>query len=139
MGPRLFSRLWYEHTLENWSAEELTPNWEHATIVSLSIEIVRFECKSLCLYIPSTRTDYIGDIANFISMSDKPKIRVGTDSFAKLLLESNVFVDKSMFIQEFLEESSGDVVLITHPRRWGKSLSMDMLGCSREIAVDLLK
>ncbi|MEM7383290.1 MAG: hypothetical protein AAF400_03185 [Bacteroidota bacterium] len=40
------------------------------------------------------------------AMSTKLKICIGTDSFAKLLLTSNVFVDKSMFIQEFLEESS---------------------------------
>ena len=60
-------------------------------------------------------------------MNTKPEIPVGTDSFAKLLLQSNVFVDKSMFIKEFLEASSGEVVLITRPRRWGKSLNMDML------------
>ena len=70
------------------------------------------------------------------TMSNKPKIYVGTDSFAKLLLESNVFVDKSLFIQEFLEESGGDVVLIARPRRWGKSLNMDMLRCFLEIEVD---
>ena len=69
-------------------------------------------------------------------MRTKPRIYVGTDSFAKLLLESNVFVDKSLLIQEFLEESGGDVVLITRPRRWGKSLNMDMLRCFLEIAVD---
>ena len=69
-------------------------------------------------------------------MSTKPKIRVGTDSFAKLLSVSNVFVDKSLFIQEFLEESGGEVVLITRPRRWGKSLNMDMLRCFLSIEVD---
>ncbi|MEM7383027.1 MAG: AAA family ATPase [Bacteroidota bacterium] len=59
-------------------------------------------------------------------MSTKLKICVGTDNFADLLLSSNVFVDKSMFIQEFLEESGSKVVLIVRPRRWGKSLNMDM-------------
>ena len=69
-------------------------------------------------------------------MSTKPKIHVGTDSFAKLLSVSNVFVDKSLFIKEFLEESGGEVVLITRPRRWGKSLNMDMLRCFLSIEVD---
>ena len=69
-------------------------------------------------------------------MSTKPKIRVGTDSFADLLLASNVFVDKSLFIQEFLEDSGGKVVLVTRPRRWGKSLNMDMLRCFLSIEVD---
>ena len=63
------------------------------------------------------------------------KIKIGTDDFAKLLLESTVFVDKSLFIKEFLEDNS-DVVLLTRPRRWGKSLNMDMLGRFLEIEVD---
>ena len=60
------------------------------------------------------------------TMNPQPEIPVGTDNFAKLLSQGNVFVDKSMFIQEFLEASSGKVVLITRPRRWGKSLNMDI-------------
>ncbi|MEL6152487.1 MAG: AAA family ATPase, partial [Bacteroidota bacterium] len=60
---------------------------------------------------------------------------VGTDDFAKLLLESQYFVDKSLFIKEFLEDS-GEVALITRPRRWGKSLNMDMLGRFLAIEVD---
>ena len=63
------------------------------------------------------------------------KIRVGTDNFAKLLLKSDVFVDKSLFIKEFLEDG-GDVVLITRPRRWGKSMNMDMLARFFAIEVD---
>ena len=69
-------------------------------------------------------------------MNNNPEINVGTDNFAKLLLQSNVFVDKSMFIKEFLEASSGEVVLIARPRRWGKSLNMDMLKCFLTIEVD---
>ncbi|WP_375326443.1 AAA family ATPase [Candidatus Tisiphia endosymbiont of Nemotelus uliginosus] len=64
-----------------------------------------------------------------------PKMRVGTDDFKTLLLNSEVFVDKSLMIKEFLEDS-GDVILITRPRRWGKSLNMDMLKKFFEIEVD---
>ena len=70
------------------------------------------------------------------TMSIEPEIPVGTDNFAKLLSQGNVFVDKSMFIKEFLEASSGEVVLITRPRRWGKSLNMDMLQRFLSIEVD---
>ncbi|MEO1219539.1 MAG: AAA family ATPase [Bacteroidota bacterium] len=67
--------------------------------------------------------------------SERPKICTGTSSFAEIVLESDVFVDKSLFIQEFLE--SGDTVsVITRPRRWGKSLNMDMLKCFLSIEVD---
>ena len=69
-------------------------------------------------------------------MSIEPEIPVGTDSFADLLLSGNIFVDKSMFIKEFLEESGDKVVLITRPRRWGKSLNMDMLRRFLSIEVD---
>lgn len=62
-------------------------------------------------------------------------IRLGTDDFTKLLLESQVFVDKSLFVQAFLEDS-GKVALITRPRRWGKSLNMDMLKRFLAMAVD---
>ncbi len=63
-----------------------------------------------------------------------PKMRVGTDDFKTLLLNSEVFVDKSLMIKEFLEDS-GDVILITRPRHWGKSLNMNMLGKFFEIEV----
>ena len=69
-------------------------------------------------------------------MNPEPEIPVGTYNFAKLLLQGNVFVDKSMFIKEFLAASSGEVVLITRPRRWGKSLNMDMLQRFLSIEVD---
>ena len=71
-----------------------------------------------------------------ITMNIQPEIPVGTDNFDDLLLSGNVFVDKSMFIKEFLEASSGKVVLITRPRRWGKSLNMDMLQRFLSIEVD---
>lgn len=63
------------------------------------------------------------------------KVHVGTDRFDKLVVESDVFVDKSMFIKEFLE-SGDEVSLITRPRRWCKSLNMDMLRCFLTIEVD---
>ncbi|MEO1219372.1 MAG: AAA family ATPase, partial [Bacteroidota bacterium] len=69
------------------------------------------------------------------SSSIQPKICTGTDRFDKLLLKSDVFVDKSLFIKEFLE-SQEEVTLITRPRRWGKSLNMDMLKRFLNIEVD---
>ena len=65
----------------------------------------------------------------------KPTIIVGTDDFQKLLFKSNVFVDKSLLIKDVIEDS-GDVILIARPRRWGKSLNMDMIKRFLEIEVD---
>ncbi|WP_425360431.1 MULTISPECIES: AAA family ATPase [unclassified Candidatus Tisiphia] len=69
------------------------------------------------------------------NVDDQPTMLVGTDDFKKLLLNSKVFVDKSLMIKELLADS-GDVILITRPRRWGKSLNMNMLQKFFEIEVD---
>ncbi|WP_375331408.1 AAA family ATPase [Candidatus Tisiphia endosymbiont of Oplodontha viridula] len=65
----------------------------------------------------------------------QPKMLVGSDDFYDLLINSDIFVDKSLMIKELLEDS-GKVILITRPRRWGKSLNMDMLCKFLEIEVD---
>nr|WP_253307710.1 AAA family ATPase [Rickettsia endosymbiont of Ceutorhynchus assimilis] len=64
-----------------------------------------------------------------------PRMIVGTDEFYDLVINSDVFVDKSLMIKELLEDSS-KVVLITRPRRWGKSLNMNMLQKFFEIEID---
>ncbi|MCC8416089.1 MAG: ATP-binding protein [Rickettsia endosymbiont of Gnoriste bilineata] len=72
---------------------------------------------------------------NKIDANYQPTMLVGTDDFKKLLLNSNVFVDKSLMIKELLV-NTGDVTFITRPRRWGKSLNMDMVRRFFEIEVD---
>lgn len=64
-----------------------------------------------------------------------PKTRTGIEDFKKLLFHSNLFVDKTLFIKEILE-NSGDAILITRPRRWGKSMNLSMLKYFLEIEVD---
>ncbi|WP_341793693.1 AAA family ATPase [Rickettsia endosymbiont of Ceutorhynchus obstrictus] len=64
-----------------------------------------------------------------------PRMIVGTDEFYDLVVNSDVFVDKSLMIQELLEDN-GKVILITRPRRWGKSLNMNMLQKFFEIEID---
>ena len=64
----------------------------------------------------------------------KPRIHSGGD-FGKLVKESSIFVDKSLFIKEILEDSS-EAILITMPRRWGKSLNLDMLKRFLSVEVD---
>ena len=63
------------------------------------------------------------------------KTMVGDDDFKNLLFNSDVFVDKSLFIKEFIE-GSGYVTLIARPRRFGKSLNMNMLKRFLEIEID---
>jgi len=55
----------------------------------------------------------------------KPGISTGGD-FEDVVTKSSIFVDKSLFIGEIIKDKS-EVILITMPRRWGKSLNLDML------------
>lgn len=54
------------------------------------------------------------------------RIAVGADNFKEMVTEYDVFVDKTLFIKEIID-SSEKAILITHPRRWGKTLNFDML------------
>ncbi len=74
-------------------------------------------------------------IPSFPAGNKLPRMLVGTDEFYDLVVNSDVFVDKSLMIMEVLQDS-GKVILITRPRRWGKSLNMNMLQKFFEIEVD---
>ncbi|MCC8372202.1 MAG: ATP-binding protein [Rickettsia endosymbiont of Pseudomimeciton antennatum] len=71
----------------------------------------------------------------YMESNTPPRMRTGTDEFYDLVVNSDVFVDKSLMIKELLKDS-GKVILITRPRRWGKSLNMNMLQKFFEIEVD---
>jgi hypothetical protein len=64
----------------------------------------------------------------------KKGIYAGGD-FEDLVTQSSIFVDKSLFIKEVMEDGN-KVILITMPRRWGKSLNLDMLKRFLGIQVD---
>ena len=65
----------------------------------------------------------------------EPKTAIGVNTFKKLVEESTIFIDKSLLIREFIENPA-EVLLITCPRRWGKSINMDMIETFLEIEVD---
>ena len=54
------------------------------------------------------------------------RIALGGDNFKEMATESDVFVDKTLFIKEVID-SGEKAMLITYPRRWGKTLNLDML------------
>ena len=61
-----------------------------------------------------------------IMMTNNPIILESVASFTDMVLESSKFVDKTKFIQEIIRVNSGSII-ITRPRRWGKSINLDML------------
>ena len=53
-------------------------------------------------------------------------IQVGTSDFKELIEGNHYFVDKSLLIKEFIENTA-KVILTPRPRRFGKTLNMSML------------
>lgn len=53
-------------------------------------------------------------------------IALGTDDFKKIIEEKSLFIDKTMFIKDLIDEQN-EVILFPRPRRFGKSLNMSML------------
>ena len=53
-------------------------------------------------------------------------VGIGIQSFEKLITEDSFYIDKTDFIRQWWENRD-DVTLITRPRRFGKTLNMDML------------
>ena len=55
-------------------------------------------------------------------------VGIGKQAFDSVIENNCFYVDKTSFIKEWWENKD-DVTLITHPRRFGKTLNMDMIKC----------
>ena len=58
----------------------------------------------------------------------KKAIAIGAQSFEQIRQNDCFYIDKTYFIKEWFEGNDA-VTLITRPRRFGKTLNMDMLNC----------
>ncbi|MFR7384828.1 MAG: AAA family ATPase [Anaerostipes sp.] len=58
----------------------------------------------------------------------KRVIGIGKQSFEDIIQSNCFYIDKTSLIKEWWE-SEDDITLITRPRRFGKTLNMDMLKC----------
>ena len=68
-------------------------------------------------------------------MRNRKKLPIGIDSFEKIIRHNFYYVDKTEMITELLH-NWGEVNLFTRPRRFGKSLNMNMLQSFLEIGCD---
>ncbi len=59
-------------------------------------------------------------------MAQKKLITVGKSSFGQMIERNNYFVDKTSFLKPFIEYDD-ETILFTRPRRFGKTLTMDMI------------
>ena len=81
----------------------------------------------------------------FIERSDEmveQGIGLGISDFKMIRLRNNYYIDKTMYIKDIIDNQSG-VILITRPRRFGKTLNMSMLkyyfDCSQKDSRDLFE
>lgn len=68
-------------------------------------------------------------------MTEKKKLPIGEEFFYNIRTKGFYYVDKTSFISELLK-TRGSVNLFTRPRRFGKSLNIDMLKTFFEIGAD---
>ena len=54
------------------------------------------------------------------------KIAIGNSDFKTIIKDNRYFVDKTLLIKEFLEDSA-QIILIPRPRRFGKTLNLSMI------------
>ena len=57
---------------------------------------------------------------------DRKKIPVGYEDIKEIIDRNLYFVDKSLMIKELLD-GEGKVLLLTRPRRFGKTLNLSMI------------
>ena len=53
-------------------------------------------------------------------------IGIGTSDFKKMRVNDYYYIDKTMYIKDIIDNKS-EVILVTRPRRFGKTLNMSML------------
>ena len=65
----------------------------------------------------------------------KKRIPIGIEAYREIIEENYYYVDKTLLIKELLDSRS-KVLLITRPRRFGKTLGLSMLQTFFEDARD---
>lgn len=88
----------------------------------------------ICLVVILLRL-VVSEIHQGESKSNQLTSVVGQDDFRTLRLDESVFVDKSEMINEYLERG-GVVLIITKPRKWGKTINISMFKYFFDIEVD---
>ncbi|MDO5411519.1 MAG: AAA family ATPase, partial [Lachnospiraceae bacterium] len=74
----------------------------------------------------------VNKAAASMNLNKKPPLPIGVSDF-KNLVSSYYYVDKTLLIKDFLD-TRAKVTLFTRPRRFGKTLNMDMLKTFFEIS-----
>lgn len=84
------------------------------------------QLRRLCAY----RDFLAGAWKSYVSLKEQnhlyKKVTIGDQSFASIIEGDRFYIDKTLFIRAWWESGS-QVTLITRPRRFGKTLNLDMV------------
>ena len=72
------------------------------------------------------RETQVSDVTPLVNTKDISSLSIGVSDFQKLILANYFIVDKTLLIKEIMDDSA-EVILITRPRRFGKTLNLSML------------
>ena len=61
-----------------------------------------------------------------LSAEDMPSFPIGVDDYKEIIDKNCVYIDKTLLIKEFWKDDA-KVILVTRPRRFGKTISLSML------------
>ena len=65
-----------------------------------------------------------------MSMPAKKKLPIGVSDFASIINDNACYVDKTQLIMRLIDNNAkNSAILFTRPRRFGKTLNLDMLRC----------
>ena len=110
---------------------------DEKTEIDVNFQSIQIKTKLKREFEVSTQTNK-ESVAKGVFVDKKQKLKLTTgispETFRELVTK-DVFVDKSLFIEEIIPASAANI-LITRPRRWGKTLNMQMLQTFLEIEVD---
>jgi hypothetical protein len=100
-------------------------------IIAFSVLVPIFAC----LRIPPNIKKNIASSPE-VMRGEVQKFTFGDDDFRRIIENGDCYVDKTLLIRDLLELGSKKVVLFSRPRRFGKTLNMNMLKTFFELEID---
>lgn len=74
--------------------------------------------------------------SNMTETLTRKQLPVGTDSFDKLMTLGRYYIDKTPYLKNVFRDDGSEVLLITRPRRFGKTMTLSMFECFLGIGAD---
>ncbi|NDB83355.1 MAG: hypothetical protein EB127_11600, partial [Alphaproteobacteria bacterium] len=68
----------------------------------------------------------MSNVAETVNTKDISSLSIGVSDFREMVVDKSILIDKTLLIKEVMDDGA-KVILITRPRRFGKTLNLSML------------